>query len=87
LQQLKQAMTLCCCCSLSLQAIHQLEQAMTLAHTPSPSLGQLVRSLAAAAAQELAAGAKLREMIASGARIPAGAGGLRILNFTAKKLF
>lgn len=56
----------------ALQAIHQLEQAITLALNPSPSLGVLVRGLARTAVEELAAGVKLREMVASGARVPAG---------------
>ncbi|KAL6760662.1 hypothetical protein V8C86DRAFT_1058572 [Haematococcus lacustris] len=53
------------------EVVTQLEQAITLALTPSPAFGALTKALAANSARELVAGARLKEII-QGTRVPAG---------------
>ncbi|GFH28816.1 predicted protein, partial [Haematococcus lacustris] len=53
------------------EVVTQLEQAITLALTPSPAFGALTKTLAANSARELVAGARLKEII-QGTRVPAG---------------
>lgn len=56
--------------AIAMQVLQQLDQAITLACSPSPEVGQLARSVALCCSEEQAAAARLRDAV-NGRGLPA----------------